>query len=256
MKLDCNDVRTSERIIKKDTIHVLSMLVRHSRKMADIASILVIFAIIAQISFIHTVEAATIGRNSTVLAKNVITGNKIGNAFKVQAGRGDNTVVEDQFFPKKIEIKVGQSVTWYNPTLVSEPHTVTFILDNKSTTEVIVPFSIPNSTKFIPLVHSFNSQPMLTSSKNGISIVTGLNGRVFNPVAIDAKGNVKFMNANAHYNMTGSEKYVNSGWLLPKGQEQSFPGSASMFTVTFQKAGIYNYVCIIHPWMKGTITVK
>jgi plastocyanin len=256
MKLDFNDVGTSKHIIKKDTIHDLSMLVMHSLKMADIASILVIVAIIAQISFIHTVEAATIGRNSKVLAKNVITGNNVGNAFKVQAGRGDNTVVEDQFFPKKVEIKVGQSVTWYNPTLVSEPHTVTFILDNKSTTEVIVPFSIPNSTKFIPLVHSFNSQPMLTSTKNGMSIVIGLNGRVFNPVAIDTKDNVKFMNTNAHYNMTGSEKYVNSGWLLPKGQEQSFPGSASIFTVTFEKAGTYNYVCIIHPWMRGTITVK
>jgi plastocyanin len=122
------------------------MLAKRSRKMADIASILVIVVVIAQISFIHAVEAATIGRNSTVLATNVITGNKIGNAFKVQAGRGDNTVLEDQFFPKKIEIKVGQSVTWYNPTLVAEPHTVTFILDNKSTTEVIVPFSVPNST--------------------------------------------------------------------------------------------------------------
>lgn len=256
MKLDCNDIRTNEHIIKRDTTYVLSMLARHSRKMADIASILVIVAIMAQISFIHAVEAATIGKNSTVPATNVTTGNKTGNAFKVQAGRGDNTVVEDQFFPKKIEIKVGQSVTWYNPTLVAEPHTVTFILDNKSTTEVIVPFSVPNSTKFMPSVHSFNSQPMLAPSKNGMSAVIGLNGRVFNPVAIDAKGNVKFMNANAHYNMTGSEKYVNSGWLLPKGQEQSFPGSASIFTVTFQKAGIYNYVCIIHPWMRGTVTVK
>jgi plastocyanin len=256
MKLDCNGVRTNEHIIKRDTIHVLSMLARHSRKMADVASILVIVAIIAQISFIYEVEAATIGRNSTIPATNVITGNKIGNAFKVQAGRGDNTVVEDQFFPKKIEIKVGQSVTWYNPTLVAEPHTVTFILDNKSTTEVIVPFSVPNSTKFVPSVHSFNSQPMLTSSKNKMSTIIGLNGRVFNPVAIDAKDNVKFMNANAHYNMTGSEKYVNSGWLLPKGQEQSFPGSSSIFTVTFEKTGIYNYVCMIHPWMRGTVTVK
>jgi plastocyanin len=56
--------------------------------------------------------------------------------------------------------------------------------------------------------------------------------------------------------MTGSEKYVNSGWLLPTGQEQSFPGSATTFKVHFEKAGTYNYSCIIHPWMKGTIIVK
>jgi plastocyanin len=56
--------------------------------------------------------------------------------------------------------------------------------------------------------------------------------------------------------MNGSEKYVNSGWLLPKGQEQDFPGSSNTFTVTFQKAGTYNYVCILRPWMQGLVTVK
>jgi plastocyanin len=42
----------------------------------------------------------------------------------------------------------------------------------------------------------------------------------------------------------------------PKGQEQDFPGSSKTFTVTFQKAGTYNYVCILHPWMQGLVTVK
>ncbi len=56
--------------------------------------------------------------------------------------------------------------------------------------------------------------------------------------------------------MNGSEKYVNSGWLLPKGQEQSYPGSGNTFTVTFQKAGTYSYICGLHPWMVGTVVVK
>jgi len=37
--------------------------------------------------------------------------------------------------------------------------------------------------------------------------------------------------------MAGNEKYVYSGWLIPKGQEKAFPGSSITFTVTFQKAG-------------------
>jgi plastocyanin len=72
---------------------------------------------------------------------------------------------------------------------------------------------------------------------------------------IDSQGNVKHSPPNTSYTMNRSEKYVNSG-LLPKGQEQDFPGSSKTFIVTFQKAGTYNYVCILHPWMQGLVTVK
>jgi hypothetical protein len=36
--------------------------------------------------------------------------------------------------------------------------------------------------------------------------------------------------------MTGTQKYVNSGWLLPKGQEHTRLGSSNTFTVTFPDA--------------------
>ena len=81
-------------------------------------------------------------------------------------------------------------------------------------------------------------------------------GDSYIPTVIDSQGNVKHSAPNAAYTMTGNEKYVNSGWLLPKGQEQNFPGSSNTFTVTFQKAGTYNYLCLIHPWMQGSVIVK
>jgi plastocyanin len=56
--------------------------------------------------------------------------------------------------------------------------------------------------------------------------------------------------------MNGSEKYVNSGWLVPKGQEQAFPGSSNTFTVTLQKAGTYHYICQLNPAMTGAGLVK
>jgi plastocyanin len=63
-----------------------------------------------------------------------------------------------------------------------------------------------------------------------------------------AQGNVKHLPpANAVYTIASNEKYVNSGWLLAKGQQQGFPGSSTTFMVTFQKAGTYNYLCEIHP---------
>jgi plastocyanin len=56
--------------------------------------------------------------------------------------------------------------------------------------------------------------------------------------------------------MTGTEKYVNSGWMWPKGA--SPPGLAPIdsFNVTFNKAGTYHYICVVHPWMTGDIVVK
>jgi hypothetical protein len=40
------------------------------------------------------------------------------------------------------------------------------------------------------------------------------------------------MNPNANYEMSGPEKYVNSGWLLPPGLEQQYRGSGNTFTIT------------------------
>ena len=64
------------------------------------------------------------------------------------------------------------------------------------------------------------------------------------------------MNLNSNYSMTGTEKYVNSGWILPKGLEQQYPGSGNTFTVTFERPGSYDYLCVIHPWMTGGVRVS
>ena len=44
---------------------------------------------------------------------------------------------------------MGQTVIWDNPTTVAEPHTVTFVLDNKTMTDTVSPLAvIPNFTPF------------------------------------------------------------------------------------------------------------
>lgn len=174
----------------------------------------------------------------------------------VRAGGGNSTVSLNQFFPSKTEVKVGESVTWYNSAHVPEPHTVTFVLDNKSMAGVFAPFTVSTPTKFMPLPPGSNSQPALLPGRNGMDTVIALNERVFNPVVIDSSGNAKFMRPNSNYTIDGSEKYINSGFLLPKGQEQEFPGSAVSFTVTFKKAGTYDYFDIFHPWMRGKVVVQ
>lgn len=178
---------------------------------------------------------------------------------KVAAGGGNATAPWTIFVPQTVEIKAGESVTWYNPTQVAEPHTVTFVFDNNTMTGVVSPLGVSNTTKFMALPPGSNNEPILLAGKNGSSggnTIIALNARSFNPVAIDSQGNVKSMKPNANYNMSGTEKYVNSGWFLPNGLEQQYPGSGNTFTIRFEKPGTYDYLCIIHPWMTGTVIVK
>jgi hypothetical protein len=128
-------------------------------------------------------------------------------------------------------------------------------LDNKTATDIISPFAVPNSTRLAAIPPNSNNEPLTVPGQKNVALVS--NARSFIPTVIDSQGNVKhFAPPNAAYTMTGTKKYVNSGWLVPKGQEQAFPGASTSFTVTFQKAGTYNYVCQIHPWMRGSVIVK
>ena len=58
---------------------------------------------------------------------------------------------------------------------------------------------------------------------------------------------VTWMNAGAvPHSVTASDRSFDSGYL-PSGQAFAWTASA---------AGTYNYVCIFHPWMTGTVVVQ
>jgi plastocyanin len=177
----------------------------------------------------------------------------------VHAGEGNASTVIVAFVPQKIEIKAGESITWFNPTTVPEPHSVTFLKDNKYLADYAAPFHVPNSTEFKPLDPKSNTEPLFAPNQHGeaAKTVVTVNARAYMPVVIDASGNkVKYLPINSNYNMNGTESYLNSGWLWPKGM--SPPGSPPVnnFTVTFEKPGTYSYLCNVHPWMTGSVTVK
>jgi plastocyanin len=179
------------------------------------------------------------------------------SVVKVAAGGGNATAPWTIFVPQKVVISVGESVTWDNPTKgAAEPHTVSFMLDNNTMARVASPLLVANTTEFIPLPPGSNNEELLIPDKGGMSTLMGINARTYNPAAIDSSGNVKYRSPNANYSMTGTEKYVNSGWLLPTGLEQEYPGSGNTFTATFEKPGTYNYACILHPWMTGSVVVN
>jgi plastocyanin len=122
--------------------------------------------------------------------------------------------------------------------------------------QFVGPFDVSSTTQFMPLPPGSNNQALILPGKSGMNTLISLNARAYNPATIDSSRNVKTMNPNANYTLSGTEKYVNSGFILPSGHDQNFPGSSNTFTVTFQKAGTYSYLCIAHPWMVGKVAVK
>lgn len=199
----------------------------------------------------------SIAKDISDIKNNIYSNQNYQNGtFKVLAGAGGHAAPFTKYFPQKAEIKVGESVVWYNPTRVPEPHTVTFIFDNKYANDLASPFSMSNKTEFSAFPPGSNAEPVIMPDKNGTNLVIGINARALNPSLIDSAGNGTMLAPNSKYVMKGTEKYVNSGMILPEGKIlPGFPPITS-FTVKFDKAGTYDYKCILHPWMTGVVVVK
>jgi plastocyanin len=173
--------------------------------------------------------------------------------ISIKAGSGNSTALLTTFSPQKVKITKGDTMRWYNPTQIGEPHTVTFVLDNKTMTGFAVPFGVASSTQFMSIPPNSNSEPVSIPGKEVTKTIVTVNSRVYNLAVIDSANNVKILRPNATYVFSWNEKYANSGYLLPKVQDKNYPGSSNTFTVAFQNPGIYGYLCIIHPWMTGEI---
>lgn len=181
------------------------------------------------------------------------------NAVNVAAGGGNGTAPWTIYVPQTIDIKAGQSVTWNNPTTVGEPHTVTFIKDIDMMPPLVAPFSIPNNTELAVAIPSPNVEPtvMPDSSNPNNKLVLADNLRSSAPVVIDsARTNVTYLQPGSNYTFTGNESYVNSGWIWPEGQVPPGAPPITSFTMTFMTPGTYDYICVIHPWMSGTVIVN
>ncbi|MDQ4057428.1 MAG: hypothetical protein M3156_08455 [Thermoproteota archaeon] len=185
------------------------------------------------------------------------------NTIRVEAGGGNSTAPLTVYVPQHIEIKAGQTINWYNPTPVGEPHSVTFLQDGRLFPPFAAPFAVPNSTEFKALIPSPNVEPLIVPNPPGTETTTTTktviidNARAYIPTVIDSTGkNVTYLSLNANYTMDGTESYVNSGWLWPQGQVPPGAPPITTFTVTFEKPGIYDYLCTVHPWMTGSVVVK
>lgn len=179
-----------------------------------------------------------------------------GDNYAIKVGAGNHSVSITQYFPPYVEIKTGDSITWYNGVDVPNPHTVTFIRDLDNIEKIGLPFLVPNNTKFTPVLSNLG-EPLEEMTDNGTRAVMMLNARALTPTVITSDDQVIHLKRDAVYVYHGDEKFINSGPLLSLNTKQNFDYSYSgSFTVVFNKPGFFEYSCLFHPWMVGKILVK
>ena len=154
-----------------------------------------------------------------------------------------------------VEIKAGETVTFRNPMAVSEPHTVTFLKDQSFYPPPAMPVPITFNSTDLKADPNANIDPLIITDQNGTKSVLVDNAQHYNPVTVSSGYNVTYLPINANYTLTGTEKFVSSGWMWPDGLAPKGAPPIKSFSVTFEKPGTYDYICMIHPWMNGVITV-
>ncbi|MFQ5951469.1 MAG: hypothetical protein ACE5KH_05235 [Candidatus Geothermarchaeales archaeon] len=159
--------------------------------------------------------------------------------YHVRAGwdytTGFGALVAQAFMPSLLFIRAGDTVVWTNEHSVGEPHTASFNFGNVPHPGFEIPFAV--SGEIIQLLPPELGEPLVVDSlPTGEPILIGFNARAFFPV--DEWGT-----------------WVNSGLLLAEDHVEEFPGSASSWSYTFTEPGTYNYHCVLHHWMTGTIVV-
>jgi plastocyanin len=216
----------------------------------------ILFIIFIFIIHINSVYASVDAKNSNSSSIGNNNSSIKPDNYAIKVGDGNNTLSITKYLPDYVEITAGDSITWYNGVDVPNPHTVTFIRDLDNIEKIGVPFSVPNNTKFIPVLNNLG-EPLEEKTSNGTKVVMMLNARALTPTVIAADDKVMKLKKDSVYTYNGSEKFINSGPLLSLDKEQNFDYSfSSSFTVVFNKPGFFEYTCLFHPWMIGKLLVK
>ena len=101
-----------------------------------------------------------------------------------------------------------------------------------------------------PAAASAPEEAPAAASGGAESATVGIDDLTFTPadVEVAAGGSVTWNNAeDVPHTVTFSDDAIESSDELAQGDD---------FSATFDSAGTYDYVCAIHPDMKGTVTVK
>jgi plastocyanin len=111
--------------------------------LVGIAGILLIIAAIDSI-YVPTNHHTAQGQSSSSSSLPSQTNNR--NAIRqVQVGGGNATYPFFGYNPQTVQISAGSKVVWTTPSVdFAEPHTVSFILNNKTMAATFAPFAVPS----------------------------------------------------------------------------------------------------------------
>src|ERR671920_1840118 len=167
------------------------------------------------------------------IVSNVFTGREFSNGTKSL-----------EFFPNKLTVNVGgEPIQWVNE--FKEPHTVTFIPESL----------ITRLSKFNDSSNVMDS--ILDSLNNGDAnlktkltpktqfLITNNNNKVF----------TSQKNIDDNITLNQSVSIFNSGIISPNNNNNNQNNSLSDVTINFLEEGIYRYICLVHPWTTGTISI-
>ncbi|MFQ5813961.1 MAG: hypothetical protein ACE5I2_12375, partial [Anaerolineae bacterium] len=133
-------------------------------------------------------------------------------------GAGEETVAINAFLPETIRIRAGDTVTWKLDS--DEVHTVTFLSGGEEP-EVAIPVPGGGPTDLM-----FDPQVAFPTRGPGAPVET--------------------------YSGTG---YFNAGLMSKEPAGPDAPPNDT-FTLTFDTPGTYEYVCLLHPFMRGEVVVE
>lgn len=152
-----------------------------------------------------------------------LLGTKPSKPLRVLVGAGDNATGAEitAFFPSRLSVHVGDTVTFVNHDQ-TDIHTVTFGPE-KVTGAIEKGFVAPKGKQV--MLSPFGALP---SDPPGA------------PVQYDGRNH--------------GNGYVNSGILQPQGAPAA--AGPKSFAITFTKAGVYHYECVVHQNMDGTVVVR
>ncbi len=141
----------------------------------------------------------------------------------VLAGHDAGPVSWMRFFPERLRIRVGQTVTFRVDSMM-DPHTITF-----------------GPASYTSAIEQTLIEPQTTPG--------GPPAPVFNPLGVypsDPPGTPLIYTGSNHGN-----GFLNSGML----DTDPHTPNPSEVRITFTRTGTYHFECVIHPDMDGTITV-
>jgi plastocyanin len=187
----------------------------------------------------------------------------------IYTGGGNTSMPLNIFDPVNKTIYAGESIKWTNPTAGKPyPHMVVFFgnaSDNQQKQKILdlsksLPASDPES-----VINNLNNLVETVSNikENGSELIDARS--ILYPSLIesssqptvsylDPQGNRLYKGAT--YNITGQEPYINSGLIWTGGKVPENFFKIYSFIMTFKKTGTYNYQCLLHPGMEGTVIVE